>query len=400
LSGCKKVIGDLALFGGRSLFDFPRSTSSLVAPDFHTFLEYSKVFFDARQYTNSGPLVRRLEQRLAEFHQTSHCVTFCSGFWALVLAIRCLALPGRSELLMPSLTYRRMGDVAAWAGLVPRFCEVDRATLAISPTAARQLINDDTALILGVHPIVNCCDSTELERLSLDTGVPLFIDAVESVYETFQGRKVGSFGRAECFSLHASKLLNGFEGGYITTNDEELATRLVRMRGFGFYTPDNVVELGMNAKLNEVHAAMSLAGLDNLEQEISDNRARYRAYQRRLAGIPGIRLVPFDESARSGFKNILIELGRDWPITRGLTLDLLNAENVLARAYYSPPLHVRQTDYPTLSGPLPLTEQLAERFMLLPCGHFVDDQDIDQVCALLRFLHDHGQTLMNRGTHE
>lgn len=397
MNNYKHHIRDLALYSGSPLFDSPRSTSSLVAPDFQRFLDYSKIFFEARQYTNSGPVVQMLEQRLAEFHQTNYCVTFCSGFWALVLTIRALAIPGRSELLMPSLTYRRMGDVAAWAGLVPRFCEVDRSTMAISAQSARSLINADTALILGVHPVVNCCDSVALEQLSAETGVPLFIDAVESVYESFRGRKVGGFGRAECFSLHASKLLNGFEGGYVTTNDEELAARLVRIRGFGIYTPDNVVELGMNAKLNEIHAAMALAGLDSLDQQVADNRNRYRAYQRELAGLTGIRLVPFDECERSGFKNILVELTDEWPLGRELTLHLLNAENILARAYYSPPLHLKTTDYPTLAGDLPLTEELADRFVLLPCGHFVDEQDIAQICALLGFLFEQAPMLSAEG---
>ncbi len=384
---------DLALFGGVPLFERPRSTSSLVAPDFNRFLEYSRVFYEARQFSNNGPLVQQLERRLAEFHHTAHCVTFCSGFWALVLAIKCLALPGRREILMPSLTYRRMADVASWAGLVPRFCEVDPQTLAVSAQTVRPLVNDDTALILGVHPIVNCCDAIGLERLSEETGVPLFIDAVESVYETLQGRKVGGFGRAECFSLHASKLLNGFEGGYITTNDAQLAARLVRMRGFGFYTPDTVQEFGMNAKLNEVHAAMALAGLDDLGGQVARNRERYIAYRQALAGLAGVRLVAFDERQQSGFKNILVELQDDWPLSRARTLELLNAENILARAYYAPPLHLKETDYQTLSGTLPVTERLAERFMLLPCGHFVDECDIQQIAGLLRFVHAHASEL-------
>ncbi|QHG66291.1 aminotransferase class I/II-fold pyridoxal phosphate-dependent enzyme [Pseudomonas putida] len=393
MKNAKRTITDLALFGADPLFVAPRSTSSLVAPDFDRFLSYSRVFYDAHQYTNNGPVVQMLEQRLADFHQTRFCITFCSGFWALVLTIRALALPGRKELLMPSLTYRRMADVAAWAGLTPRFCDVDADTLAISAHTARSHINDDTALILGVHPIVNCCDVTALEQLSQDTGIPLFLDAVESVYETFDGRKVGSFGVAECFSLHASKLLNGFEGGYITTNDAALAQRLLAMRGFGFYTPDNVVELGMNAKLNEVHAAMALAGLDNLEQQVADNRQRYRIYQRELQGIVGARLVAFDETEGCGFKNILIELLDAWPLPRELTIRLLNAEHVLARAYYSPPLHMKTSGYPTLTGQLPVTEYLAERYLLLPCGNFVDEQDIVEVCRLMRFLSEQAEAI-------
>lgn len=382
----KHTPADLALFGASPLFDTPRSTSSLGAPDFDRFLRYSRIFYEAQQYTNNGPVVQMLEQRLADFHQTRYCITFCSGFWALVLTIRALAMPGRKELLMPSLTYRRMADVAAWAGLTPRFCDVETDTLAISARMARPHVNDDTALILGVHPIVNCCDVISLEQLSLETGVPLFIDAVESVYETFNGRKVGSFGVAECFSLHASKLLNGFEGGYVTTNNAELAQRLLAMRGFGFYTPDNVVELGMNAKLNEVHAAMALAGLDELDQEVADNCQRYRIYQRELEGLAGVRMVAFEETERCGFKNILIELLDDWPLPRELTLRLLNAEQILARAYYSPPLHMKSYGYPVLAGPLPQTEYLAERYLLLPCGHFVNEDDIVKVCRLMRFV--------------
>lgn len=392
----KPSCADLALFGGQPLFDQPRSTSSLVQPDFECFLQYSRTFYEAHQFTNNGPLVQQLERRLAELHQTTHCVTFCSGFWALVLTIKCLALPGRREIVMPSLTYRRMADVAAWAELVPRFCEVDPQTLAISADSARPHLNENTALILGVHPIMNCCDAVGLEALAEESGIPLFIDAVESVYETYAGRKVGSFGRAECFSLHASKLLNGFEGGYITTNDAELAAKLVRMRGFGFYTPDNVQELGMNAKLNEVHAAMALAGLDQLGAQVARNRERYQAYLREMVGLPGIRLVEFEESERSGFKNILVELLDDWPLTRAQTISLLNAERILARAYYSPPLHMKHTDYPTIGGSLPVTERLAERFLLLPCGHFVDEQDIHAIVGLLRFFSEHAAELRKR----
>ena len=294
---------------------------------------------------------------------------------------------------MPSLTYRRMADVASWANLVPRFCEVDPQTLAMNAKTVHPLVNDNTALILGVHPIVNCCDAVGLEQVSKATGVPLFIDAVESVYETLQGRKVGSFGRAECFSLHASKLLNGFEGGYITTNDAQLAEQLVHMRGFGFCAPDTVVDIGMNAKLNEIHAAMALAGLDQLSHQVVRNRERYVAYRQMLEELDGIRLVVFDEQEQSGYKNILVELQEDWPLSRARTLELLNAENVLARAYYAPPLHLKRTDYPTLGGRLPVTELLSERFMLLPCGDFVDKNDIKQIVELLRFLHSHASEL-------
>lgn len=389
----KSKVEDLALFGGNMLFARARSTSNLYQPNFDRFLAYSKIFFEAGQYTNNGPLVMKLERRLAEFHKTRYCVCFCSGFWALVLAIRCLALAGRVEVVMPSLTYRRLADVVAWAGLIPRFCDVDPSTLAISPKTVEPHLGLNTALIIAVHPIVNCCDAVQLEQLGLDYGIPILFDGVESVYETIASRKVGSFGNGECFSLHASKLINGFEGGYLTTNDEALFRRLALMRGFGFANQDYVVELGTNAKLNEIHAAMALACLDELEDQIVRNRERYRCYQRNLKDISGIRLLSFDESEQCSFKNIVVELLRDWPLSRSVTLDLMNAEGVLARAYYSPPLHMKKATYSVITGSLPFSELLSENFVLMPCGEHVDIDDIHEIVGLLVFIKDNSAAI-------
>ena len=383
----KCSIEDLAIFGGSTLFEIPKSTSNLLRPDFEKFLGYSRSFFDKHQYTNNGPNVRLLEKRLADFHQTKFCVTFCSGFWAIALTISALAIKGRTEIVMPSLTYRRMADIAAWVKLKPNFCEVEQATLAMSAETVKPCINENTAIILGVHPIVNCCDSDALVRLSKEEKIPLLFDSVESVFETNIGGKIGTFGNAEAFSLHACKLMNGFGGGYITTNDENLARKLSWMRGFGFKDLDKVeVSGGMNAKLNEIHAAMALASLDGVEEQVLRNRERYLTYRRLLQDIPSIRLIEFDESQRPGYKNIVVELLDEWPLTRAETINILNSENILARAYYSPPLHRKPMLFDYIPADLPITDRLAERFLNLPCGHFVSNEDIENIVGFLKFI--------------
>jgi dTDP-4-amino-4,6-dideoxygalactose transaminase len=382
----KKALGDLALFDGDRAFSRPCSTSNLVRPDVNAFLSYSRIFYEAQRYTNAGPVSVMLEERLAAFHEVAESVVFSCGFWGLVLAIRCLALPDRQEVLMPSLTYRRMADAVAWTGLIPRFCDVEESSLAPSAVTMRPLISEQTALILAAHPIVNCCDAPGLEALAEEVSIPLLIDSVESVYESYQGRRVGTFGNAELFSLHASKLVNGFEGGYITTEDRSLAEELRLLRGFGYRVQDEVIGLGLNAKLNEIHAAMTLAGLDEVDQHVQENRERYEAYRGSVNDLPGLRLLEFDESERCGYKNIVVELRDGWPLSRERTLSLLNAEGILARSYYSPPLHMKKTSYPTYSGHLEVTEMLANRFMLMPCGFQVSIEDIRDVMEIMRFL--------------
>jgi dTDP-4-amino-4,6-dideoxygalactose transaminase len=355
------------------VFDPPVSTSNLVQPPRENVVAYARLAFQG------APVVRMLESRLAAFHHTAHCIALCNGFWALVLAMRALVLPGRSDVLMPSLTYRRMADVAAWARLRPRFCEVDPESLACSAATMREVFHPDVGLLLGVHPIVGQCDVAGLTALGDELGVPLLFDSVESVFEHAEAGKIGRFGRAECFSLHASKLLNGFEGGYITTDDPALAARLAAMR-------DGVGEDAMDARLNTFHAAMALAALDDLDAQVGRNRERYAAYRRLLAALPGLKLLAFDEERPTSYKNIVVELTEAWPLDRAQTLGRLNAAGVLARAYYHPPLHAKAMAYPHVPADLPGTDGLSERYMLLPCGHHVGTADIEAVVGLLAEL--------------
>ena len=381
----KRNIDELAIFGGGRIFSSPKPTSNLARPDFERFLEHSKIFFARHQYTNSIAATQ-LEQRLAVFHETEFCIAFCSGFWALALAIRALARPGKSEIVIPSFTYRRMADIAAWMQLKPHFCDVNDKTLACDATTVRPCINGNTSLIVAVHPIVDLCDIAGLVDLAKDTNVPLIFDSVESVYESFEGRRIGCFGAAEIFSLGASKLLNGFEGGYVTTNDAKLAEHLSVMRDFGGEQSGSIVATGLNARLSEIHAAMALAALDELEEQVARNRERYLTYKRLLAGVNGMRLLEFDERYRPGYKNIVIEVLAGWPISRDATVRILNAEMILARAYYTPPLHRKAMAYPHVPADLPVTDRLAERFILFPCGHLVSNVDISRIIDLMKFM--------------
>ncbi len=383
----KIQVDDLAIFGGSPIFAIAKSTSNLLQPNFEQFMTYSDLFLQAQRYIDGGPAVQLLERRLAEFHRVAHCITFCSGFWALALTIAALAVPGKREIIMPSLTYRRMPDIVAWLGLIPHFCDVDPEMLSISAATVTPHINDNTALILAPHPIVNCCDVRGLVQLAHERKLPLLFDSVESVYESIPEGKIGGQGHAEAFSLHACKLLNGFGGGYITTQDAKLAQQLASLRHYGMDESGKVVlSYGMNACLNDMHAALALASLDDVEHQVRRNRERYRTYQSGLAQVSGIRLVAFDEQHATAYKNIVVELLDDWPLSREETIRILNAERILARAYYAPPLHCKPMDFAFIAPPLPVTEWLAERFMNLPCGHLVSNQDIRHIVDILVFI--------------
>lgn len=392
----KERISDLAIFGGSPLFDEIKSTSNLVQPDAKNFFSYAKQSFDDHWITNNGPCVRLLEKRLQNLHDVEHCVTVCSGFWALVLTIKNLALDGRREVVMPSLTYRRLADIAAWLDLVPRFCEVDPKTLGVCRQTVEPCVTEETALILAPHPIVNLCDIDGLVELSNSSGIPLVFDSVEAAYATHDGTQLGNFGNAECFSVHASKFLNGFEGGYVATNDSELADSLRIMRGFGFRGEDNVETLGMNAKLNDIHAAMFLASIDDIPDQLVRNRKLYRAYKEGLAET-SLELVTYRQDELRTHKSILVRLGEGWPLSREKTLEILHSEKMLARPYYFPPLHEKKTSYETIVGDLSCSSELAREYVLMPSGDFLDESDVSDICKFMQFLEHIGEEIATGG---
>ena len=384
----KKVnVEDLAILGGPPLFEHVRSTSNLVQPDENKFFDYLSLSFDDGKLHNGGVLSSMLEDRLSEIHNVKHCITFCNGLWALVMSMKLLALSGKTEVIMPSLTYRRMADIAAWVGLIPRFCEVDRDTLAMNEATVFECINENTALILAAHPIINLCDIDGIVQLAETHKIPLLFDSVEAAFSSHDQKMLGGFGEAECYSMHASKFLNGFEGGYVTTNDDDFA-QSIRLAKNGRKL-DEINTVGLNLSLNEMHSAMTLASIDDANAQVKRNKHKFKEYKKQLARVNGVRLIEYNEQDVRTYKNAVVELTEKWPFTRKDTIEILQAENMLVRGYYSPALHMKITTYKTIAKNLVLTENLSECFLNLPSGDFLLFEDIKIIADFLDFILNH-----------
>lgn len=379
-------VKDLAIFGAAPIFDEPRPNSGLYLASKSRFFGYAESIFKNRQLTNNGPLVRELEARLALLHGTKHCIAFCSGFLAGATALRLLALPGRSEAIALSATYRKTPEIIFFGGLTPFYVDIDPKSFSMTPAQVEPYISEKTAVVLATHPPVNSADAAGLEKLCQKHGIPLLFDSVEPSCGSISGRKVGSFGDAEFFSIHASKFINAFEGGYITTNNSTLAGALKLYRAFGFVAQDTITSLGINAKLNEMHAAMALACLDEIDSQIEKNKAVYSTYKKALDNLP-LSLVEYGPDSELNFKNIVVRLEDKWPFSRDDTLALLNSEKMLSRSYYAPLLHSlpHSVSFPT--APLPNSIWMSEKHIILPSGAHVSPDDVRVIGEFLKFIY-------------
>ena len=194
---------------------------------------------------------------------------------------------------------------------------------------------------------------------------------------------IGGFGTAEVFSFHATKFVNCGEGGAIVTSDDDFAARVRQMRSFGLGGCDHVVSVGTNGKMSEFAAVVGLSSLESMDEFIQINQRNYYAYCRVLAGFPGIHVLRYDEAERNNYQYVVLQVNEDEsPLTRDQWLQVLHAENVLARRYFYPGVH-RMEPYcaidPAVASRLPATEAVLRGIMVLPSGTAVETSDIELI---------------------
>lgn len=353
---------------------------------------------DRRWLTNNGPYVQEFERRVADLLGVRHCIALCNATVALEIAIRALDL--RGEVIVPSFTFIATAHALQWQEITPVFCDIDPATHNLDPAKVEAMITPRTTGIIGVHVWGRPCTIETLSEIAAHRGLKLLFDAAHAFGCSFGGRMIGNFGQAEVFSFHATKFLNTFEGGAITTNEDELAAKIRLMKNFGFAGYDTVIYVGTNGKMSEVSAAMGLTGLESLNEFIAINRRNYAAYQAGLQAVPGVQLIAYNEAECCNYQYVIVEVDEAAAgISRDDLVQVLHAENVLARRYFFPGCHEMEpyrSYFPRAGLCLPETERLTRRVMSLPTGTSVGPKEIEAVCAIIRLAVTHSQELRYR----
>ena len=378
---------DLAINGAPPAFAETLHVGRPNIGDRERFMQLAGEMFDRRWLSNSGPLVVEFERRIADYLGARHCIAMCNGTIALEIAIRALGMTG--EVIVPSYTFVATAHALHWQGITPVFADIDPHTHNLDPAAVRRMITPRTTGIIGVHLWGRAAPVEELQAIADEHGLQLMFDAAHAFGCSHAGQMIGNFGRAEVLSFHATKFFNTFEGGAVVTNDDELAETMRLMRNFGFAGFDNVIHPGTNGKMIEVCAAMGLTNLDYMDTVIEANRRNYHAYREALSGLPGVRVIEFDEARRNNYQYVIIEVGEDCPASRDQLIAALHAENVLARKYFWPGCHRMKPYrelYPHAGLVLTNTNAVAGRVIVLPTGTTIDDSTANTIGRIVRAL--------------
>jgi dTDP-4-amino-4,6-dideoxygalactose transaminase len=341
---------------------------------------------DRSWLTNSGPLVEQFEKQVADYVGVKHCVAFCNATIALEIAIRAAKLDG--EVIVPSFTFVATAHALQWQQITPLFCDIDPIDHCLDPTKVEAMITPSTTGIIAVHLWGHPCNTEALAQIAERRNLTVIYDAAHAFGCSRGSKMIGSFGKAEIFSFHATKFFNTFEGGAVVTNDSEFADEVRLMRNFGFAGYDNVVMVGTNGKMTEASAAMGLTNFESLTRFVETNRSHFESYRKHLDGVTGVRLLSYELAQRPNFQYVVAEIDEAASgLHRDQLLRVLHAENVLARRYFWPGCHRMEpyrTLFPHAGASLPMTERIADRVLVLPTGTGVTPAAIETICNIIR----------------
>lgn len=329
-----------------------------------------------------GPEVEAFEAEFAAFVGAKHCIGVGNGLDAITMALLAHAVPRGAKALVPSNTFIATWLGASHAGVVPVPLEPDWSTHVLDVAAVERALTPDVRAVLPVHLYGLPVDMPALRRVCDARGVVVIEDAAQVHGATVGGRRVGSFGTAT-WSFYPGKNLGALgDAGAVTTNDDDVAERLRRLRNYGSQVKYEHEAVGYNSRLDPLQAAVLRVKLRHLEAW-NARRARVAAlYLERLAGLEGLSL-PTLPPARTHAWHLFV--------VRTLRRDALRAHleqaGIGTLIHYPKPSHLQGAyvaAYAHERERLQETALAAEQVLSLPIGPHLSVDEAGRVADSVR----------------
>jgi dTDP-4-amino-4,6-dideoxygalactose transaminase len=322
----------------------------------------------------NGPVAKEFEAAFArDVSRTREAVAVSSGTAALHLALLAHSIGPGDEVITTPFSFQATANMILATGARPVFVDVNDDG-NIEAAFVEQAITSRTKALLPVHLYGRICDMTALCDIARRHGLALIEDAAQAHGAEWKGRRAGSFGTG-CFSLYATKNLTAGEGGIVTTDDPEFATRLRRLRSHGEDERYESVELGYNYRLPEVSAALALAQLPRLAELTEQRRRNAEKLSAELKGV-GLSSMPSRGEEHVWHQyTIHVPQGRD-----ALRAHLL--EKGIETAVYYPKTLPSQKFYRDLGydeAAFSIARRLADEVLSLPVHPGLSDSDIERI---------------------
>ncbi|RRB06351.1 DegT/DnrJ/EryC1/StrS family aminotransferase [Larkinella rosea] len=344
-------------------------------PPLEDYVKYLEGIWDRVYLTNNGPLVQQLEKDLKTYLGIEHLLFCSNGTIVLQMAIKALGLT--KEIITTPFSYCASTHAILWENCTPVFADVREDDFTIDPLKIEPLINENTEAILATHVYGNLCQIDAIEALAKKHNLKVIYDGAHSFGATYKGKSALSYGDISTCSFHATKVFHTVEGGLVTCNDDAIADKLNLYRSFG-HRFDDYIDMGINGKNSEIHAAMGLCNLPVVDTLIEARKNRFARYDAQL------------DLSKLSRPVIQPETGYNYayyPVVFESEAKLLEVKTALEQVKINP----RRYFYPSLNTlsflkttqPCPISEDIALRVLCLPMYPDLEEEVIDTVCRIV-----------------
>lgn len=335
---------------------------------------------DTGWISSEGPFVSRLEEGMCKVTGRQHGIAVCNGSIALDIAVQALRLGPGDEVIMPTFTIISCAAAVVRAGATPVFVDADPVTWNMCPQQVEAAVNTKTRAIMVVHIYGLPVDMDPILETARKHKLFVIEDAAEVHGQTYRGKPCGSFGDISTFSFYPNKHITTGEGGMILADDPDLAERCRSLRNLCFQPQKRFVhdELGFNARMSNLQAAVGVAQLERLSEFILRKRAIGRHYHTLLADVEGIELpLPNTDYAENIYWVFGIVLAERLNVDATVLAQKLHKGGLGTRPFFFP-MHCQPVLQRLLntSQSLPVSEGLARLGLYLPSGLALTDEQI------------------------
>lgn len=390
------VLEKPAILGGKPIFN---EFLPIIRPNLdkfaHKLSKKIEKILSSNMVSGVDIYTRELEERLCNILDVRNVIALSSCTSSMILTIQALGLKDK-EIILPSFTFSATAHMLYWNRCKPKFVDVDLNTFNISFESIKKAINPSTGAILGVHLYGNPCDLHGLMEISEDYNIPLLIDGAHALGAEYRNKSIGALATATAYSASPTKLFSTIEGGFISTDNFELAETLRRSRNYGNY-PDYTCKLpGFNARLSEINAIVGLVQIDELSMYIKNRNRFAETYIRELSKIPGLSFQKVDSGDLSTYKDFCIIVDFEkFGMNRNDLAKVLLKENIQTKFYFYPPIHQLDAFKGIATDKdLPNTTYLSSNVLSLPIFNYMEEIEICGIIEAIKKAHEYSSEII------
>jgi dTDP-4-amino-4,6-dideoxygalactose transaminase len=364
--------------------DAPLYVSRPILPPLDDFVSDLEEIWASQLLTNMGPFHVRLERALNQRVGFGHLSLWNNGTTALLAALAALDLHG--EVVVTPFTFPATVHAIAALGLTPVFADIDDSTMTLSPERVLDKLTPSTTAIVATHIYGMFCDTAALAAIAERYSLRVVYDGAHSFgrHQPVFPEGAASLGDITMLSFHATKLFHSVEGGALITTDAEVHDRLGMIRNFGIRSEDVVDGIGLNGKMSEMHAAMGLRVLSQLDGEIDRRAELADVYVKRLASLDGVWVAAGNGPSSQYFVVRVNEA--EFGTSRDDLHNTLRDFNIISRRYFYP---LCSDVAPYSSHPsareLPIAARAASECLALPLYGGMDEDTVNRVCDVIEW---------------